>query len=153
MGKETYMACDLNTCCSTAEQNAEAEENGTRGAFITCCCWPSLLRGLSWGGCWGVYVLLYSWVISHSVEALDVCCIHKPHWHQWGKCTEISLTNTIPFVLSLLTLSLILHLSEIHTYNRLAEDVSMAITHSVNTQVFLTDIFLEALLSRHTSLS
>lgn len=51
------------------------------------------------------------------------------------------------------TLSLILHLSELHTYNRLVEDVSMAITHSVNTQVFLTDIFLEALLSRHTSLS
>lgn len=51
------------------------------------------------------------------------------------------------------TQCLILHLSELHTCSRAVEGVSLEITHSINTQVLLTDIFLKALPSRHTSLS
>lgn len=51
-------ACELNTCCSTAEQNAEAEENSTRGLSSLAAAGPPCSD--AWGGCWGVYLLLYS---------------------------------------------------------------------------------------------
>lgn len=39
------------------------------------------------------------------------------------------------------TLCLIVHLSELHTCSRSMEVISLEITHSINTQVFLTESF------------
>lgn len=93
------MACELNTCCSTAEQNVAAEESSTRGAFITAAAGPPCSEAWT-GQIVGDYICFCTPEMFHIQWELWTCAVSiEPHWCQWGRCTEISLTDIISFLL------------------------------------------------------
>lgn len=99
MGRENDVAQELNICCSAAEHNSEAEKISVWGQLSPCAS-GGPPNSEAWGRGSSVRcLLLYSWVISHSVRALNTCCIHsaplasKSVCYSWekGKCFELVL--------------------------------------------------------------